>query len=273
MSPRATAARRHLRHRRRPLAHVQHLDGRRARIAGRRRAGGQARQPRRVVAVRLGRPARGARRRDRPRPGRRGPLHRRGRHRVLLRAAVPRRDAVRRAGARELGVPTTFNFLGPLANPARVTRQVVGVSDPAMADRVIGTLAELGAEHALVFFGHDGLDELTTTTSRRSASSGRERDVTRARSARPRVSRRRARRARRRRRRGERRSSARARRAGGTGPRHRGAERRGRARGRRNRRRSRDGLEHAFASIDDGRAAAALEALVRTSVAAQDEGG
>jgi anthranilate phosphoribosyltransferase len=64
---------------------------------------------------------------------------------------------------KELGVATTFNFLGPLANPARVTRQVVGVSDPAMADRVIATLRELGARHAMVFFGHDGLDELTTT--------------------------------------------------------------------------------------------------------------
>jgi anthranilate phosphoribosyltransferase len=64
---------------------------------------------------------------------------------------------------KELGVPTTFNFLGPLANPARVTRQVVGVSDPGMADRVIGTLHALGAKHAMVFFGHDGLDELTTT--------------------------------------------------------------------------------------------------------------
>src|SRR4051794_25455055 len=64
---------------------------------------------------------------------------------------------------KELGVPTTFNFLGPLANPARVTRQVVGVSDPGMADRVIGTLQALGAKHAMVFFGHDGLDELTTT--------------------------------------------------------------------------------------------------------------
>jgi anthranilate phosphoribosyltransferase len=63
----------------------------------------------------------------------------------------------------KLGIATTFNFLGPLANPARVTRQVVGVSDPAMAERVIGTLRELGAKHAMVFFGHDGLDELTTT--------------------------------------------------------------------------------------------------------------
>ncbi len=75
--------------------------------------------------------------------------------------------ALRFAGAprRELGVPTTFNFLGPLANPARVRRQAVGVSDPAMAERVVGALAELGAEHALVFYGHDGLDELTTTTT------------------------------------------------------------------------------------------------------------
>lgn len=73
--------------------------------------------------------------------------------------------ALRFAGPvrRELGVPTTFNFLGPLSNPAGVGRQSVGVSDPAMAERVIGALAELGKVRALVFFGHDGLDELTTT--------------------------------------------------------------------------------------------------------------
>lgn len=62
----------------------------------------------------------------------------------------------------QIGVPTTFNFLGPLANPARVRRQVVGVGDPAMAERVAATLLELGAVRAMVFFGHDGLDELTT---------------------------------------------------------------------------------------------------------------
>jgi len=75
--------------------------------------------------------------------------------------------AMRFAGPtrRELGVPTTFNFLGPLANPARVRRQSIGVSDPAMAERVIGALGELGAEHAIVYFGADGLDELTTTTT------------------------------------------------------------------------------------------------------------
>ncbi len=66
---------------------------------------------------------------------------------------------------RELGVPTTFNFLGPLANPAGAARRTVGVSDPAMAERLVGALAELDVERALVFYGHDGLDELTTTTT------------------------------------------------------------------------------------------------------------
>jgi anthranilate phosphoribosyltransferase len=64
-----------------------------------------------------------------------------------------------------LGVPTTFNFLGPLANPARVRRQAVGVADPAMAERVIAVLQANGAERAWVFYGDDGLDELTTTTT------------------------------------------------------------------------------------------------------------
>jgi anthranilate phosphoribosyltransferase len=77
-------------------------------------------------------------------------------HSALRHAATARR---------ELGVPTTFNFLGPLANPAGATRRTVGVSDPAMAERVIGALAELGVDRAWVFYGHDGLDELTTTTT------------------------------------------------------------------------------------------------------------
>jgi anthranilate phosphoribosyltransferase len=66
---------------------------------------------------------------------------------------------------RELGVPTTFNFLGPLANPARVRRQAVGVADPAMAERVMAVLHANGAVRAWVFYGDDGLDELTTTTT------------------------------------------------------------------------------------------------------------
>jgi len=77
-------------------------------------------------------------------------------HSALRHAAAPRR---------ELGVPTTFNVLGPLANPAGASRRTVGISDPAMAPRILGALGELGVEHALVFYGHDGLDELTTTTT------------------------------------------------------------------------------------------------------------
>lgn len=72
-----------------------------------------------------------------------------------FRFAAPARKA--------LGVPTTFNFVGPLANPAGVTRQALGVSDPSMVERIIKTLMALGSERALVFYGEDGLDELTTT--------------------------------------------------------------------------------------------------------------
>lgn len=73
--------------------------------------------------------------------------------------------AMRHAGPvrRELGVPTVFNFLGPLANPARVRRQVIGVSDPAMAEKMIGALVARNALRAFVVYGHDGLDELSTT--------------------------------------------------------------------------------------------------------------
>ena len=75
--------------------------------------------------------------------------------------------AMRHAGPtrKELGVPTVFNFLGPLANPARVRRQVTGVADGAMAERVVRVLAANGSERAFVVYGHDGLDELTTTTT------------------------------------------------------------------------------------------------------------
>jgi anthranilate phosphoribosyltransferase len=74
-----------------------------------------------------------------------------------MRHAVPTR--------RELGVPTVFNFLGPLANPAGVRRQVVGVADPGMAERMARVLAARGSERVLLVHGHDGLDELTTTTT------------------------------------------------------------------------------------------------------------
>ncbi|MGH9296933.1 MAG: anthranilate phosphoribosyltransferase, partial [Acidimicrobiales bacterium] len=63
---------------------------------------------------------------------------------------------------RELGVATLFNFLGPLANPAAASRQLVGVGDSSMAERVLSVLEANSAEHAMVVFGHDGLDELST---------------------------------------------------------------------------------------------------------------
>ncbi len=63
----------------------------------------------------------------------------------------------------ELGVPTAFNLLGPLANPARLGRQVVGVGDRHTATKMAGVLAANGATHVMVVHGDDGLDELTTT--------------------------------------------------------------------------------------------------------------
>jgi anthranilate phosphoribosyltransferase len=67
---------------------------------------------------------------------------------------------------KELGVPTVFNILGPLANPARPAAMAVGVSDVAMAPLMAGVFAKRGVD-ALVFRGDDGLDELTTSTTSR----------------------------------------------------------------------------------------------------------
>lgn len=63
---------------------------------------------------------------------------------------------------RELGVPTAFNFLGPMINPANVQASAVGVANERMAPLVAGVLAKRGSR-GLVFRGNDGLDELTTT--------------------------------------------------------------------------------------------------------------
>ena len=67
---------------------------------------------------------------------------------------------------KELGIPTTFNILGPLANPARPDAMAVGVSDGAVAPLMAGVFARRGVD-ALVFRGDDGLDELTTSTTSR----------------------------------------------------------------------------------------------------------
>jgi anthranilate phosphoribosyltransferase len=63
---------------------------------------------------------------------------------------------------RELGVPTAFNLLGPLTNPAGPRRQLIGVSRPEHTELVARTLGELGSERAWVVHGAGGLDELST---------------------------------------------------------------------------------------------------------------
>jgi anthranilate phosphoribosyltransferase len=74
--------------------------------------------------------------------------------------------ALRHAGPprRELGVPTAFNILGPMANPAQVRRLVVGLADASLAERMLGVLRQRGARQVMIVHGDDGLDELTTTT-------------------------------------------------------------------------------------------------------------
>jgi len=62
---------------------------------------------------------------------------------------------------RELGIPTVMNLVGPLANPAGATRQVVGVADAYRVPILAGALADLGASHALVVHGEPGLDEIS----------------------------------------------------------------------------------------------------------------
>jgi len=78
-------------------------------------------------------------------------------HPALRHAAVARS---------ELGIGTTFNFLGPIANPAKPAAQAIGCADVRMAPVMAGVFARRGVD-AWVFRGDDGLDELTTTTTSR----------------------------------------------------------------------------------------------------------
>ena len=165
---------------------------------------------------------------------------------------------------KELAVRTIFNFLGPLTNPAGAKRQVIGVSDPNFLETIAGALARLGAIKALVVSSADGLDEMSTSGTTRVVEVDGEQvrsyevapedvgldarraaaltggDTGRQRADDPPDLRRRAR------------------------P---GARRRRAQRGRRDLRvrhrvdRSKQGVRAAEATIDDGRAAAALEAL------------
>lgn len=68
------------------------------------------------------------------------------------------------AGVRtELGIPSVFNLLGPLSHPGQVRRQVVGVADPARARMVAEVLRDAGSERSMVVHGHGPLDELSLT--------------------------------------------------------------------------------------------------------------
>jgi anthranilate phosphoribosyltransferase len=75
-------------------------------------------------------------------------------HPAMRHAAQTRRD---------LGVRTAFNLLGPLTNPARPSRQIVGVPQPDLTELLARALQLLGAERAWVVHGADGLDEISTT--------------------------------------------------------------------------------------------------------------
>lgn len=74
-------------------------------------------------------------------------------HPAMKHAAAPRR---------EIGIRTVFNILGPLTNPAGAKRQVVGVFEEWGCELLAGALLQLGAEHALVAHGRDGIDEIAT---------------------------------------------------------------------------------------------------------------
>jgi anthranilate phosphoribosyltransferase len=63
---------------------------------------------------------------------------------------------------REIGIPTVFNILGPMANPGRVRRHLIGVANPGVAERMLASLRLHGSHRAWVVHGN-GLDELTTT--------------------------------------------------------------------------------------------------------------
>jgi anthranilate phosphoribosyltransferase len=62
---------------------------------------------------------------------------------------------------RELTIPTVMNMIGPLANPARAGRQVIGVADMSRLELIAGALFELGTQHALVVHGEPGMDEIS----------------------------------------------------------------------------------------------------------------
>ncbi len=83
--------------------------------------------------------------------------------------AVRHHPAARHAAGvrRSLGFPTIFNLLGPLTNPARASRQVMGIYSGALQDLMGQALAALGSERAMVVHSDDGLDEISVSAPTR----------------------------------------------------------------------------------------------------------
>ena len=154
---------RHLRHRRRRPRDVQHLHRRRDHRGGGGREGRQAREPLGVEQVRLGRRAGEARREAGADAGSSSSAACDEAnicfafarcHHPAMKFVAPARTS--------LGIPTIFNLLGPLTNPARAKHQLLGVFAPELTDRLATVLRELGSERAWVVHADDGLDELST---------------------------------------------------------------------------------------------------------------
>jgi anthranilate phosphoribosyltransferase len=74
-------------------------------------------------------------------------------HPAMKNAAGPRR---------EIGIRTVFNVLGPLANPAGADAQLIGVYDASLVNKIAGVLKNLGLKEAMVVYGLDGIDEVST---------------------------------------------------------------------------------------------------------------
>jgi len=66
---------------------------------------------------------------------------------------------------KSLAIRTVFNLLGPLCNPAGVKRQLMGVFDGALLEKMASVLKKLGSEEAYIIHGNDGMDEITTTST------------------------------------------------------------------------------------------------------------
>jgi anthranilate phosphoribosyltransferase len=68
---------------------------------------------------------------------------------------------------KKLGVRTIFNVLGPLANPASATHQVLGVYEASLTETMAEVLSQLGSEHVMVVHGEDGMDEISISSATR----------------------------------------------------------------------------------------------------------